>query len=117
MSAASASAPAPAAASAAVTAAVLPPDHEKITEGKASIIFSKKNRGTFHVSTAPSSPQPLICIVLAAVFYNKVQCFNRDMSILAIRTFIALRKAEFIAKGKPSTHPSLDRCFISLFLL
>ncbi len=29
-------------------AGVLPPDHEMIKEGKASIIFSKKNRGTSH---------------------------------------------------------------------
>ncbi|KYQ89797.1 hypothetical protein DLAC_09767 [Tieghemostelium lacteum] len=35
------------------------------------------------------------------VFYNPVQEFNRDMSILMIKQFIQIRKKEAEAKGKP----------------
>ena len=47
-------------------------DRVIITEGQAKIEFAKEN----------------------LVFYNKVQVFNRDLSILVIKTFNELRKQE-----------------------
>lgn len=52
------------------------PKHVIINEGKASIVFPNEN----------------------TVFYNPVQVFNRDLSILAIRIFLQRRKAEMEAK-------------------
>lgn len=62
-----------------------PEGFEIITEGKASIIFSKEN----------------------TVFYNKVQVFNRDLSILAIRTFAQRRQKEFEAAAEKKREKAL----------
>jgi tRNA (guanine26-N2/guanine27-N2)-dimethyltransferase len=51
-------------------------DFEVVTEGKGSIIFPKTNQ----------------------VFYNKVQEFNRDMSVCVIGRFIEILKDEMKAK-------------------
>lgn len=51
-------------------------DYEIVTEGKGSIIFGKHNQ----------------------VFYNKVQEFNRDMSICVIGRFVEIHKQELATK-------------------
>jgi tRNA G26 N,N-dimethylase Trm1 len=63
----------------------VPAGFNVVTEGKASVLF-------------PAGE--------AAVFYNKVQCFNRDLSIVMIKTFIAKRKKEL---GAPRRQPSCTR--------
>ena len=50
----------------------LPADHSTLTEGSATIIFNTKNQ----------------------VFYNKVQIFNRDLSILISKMFLQQQRAE-----------------------
>jgi tRNA (guanine26-N2/guanine27-N2)-dimethyltransferase len=54
----------------------LPPNHKRIQEAAASIIFSTENE----------------------VFYNKIQCFNRDLSTCAIKQFVKLSIADAAAK-------------------
>jgi tRNA (guanine26-N2/guanine27-N2)-dimethyltransferase len=51
-------------------------EYETITEGEATMQYSKSE----------------------AVFYNKVQVFNRDMSCHVIRLFAEIREKEYIAK-------------------
>jgi len=38
--------------------------------------------------------QASILVKEGEVFYNKVQCFNRDLSIVAIKTFCSIKKDE-----------------------
>lgn len=54
---------------------------EKITEGKASILFPKGNK----------------------VFYNPIQQYNRDISILGIRAWSRMFEEENLAKQKSSS--------------
>ena len=73
--AAAAPAPAAAAPSAAAEPVVpgqLPAGHSMLQEGSAKIIYNTQNK----------------------VFYNKVQVFNRDLSILVSKMFLEQRKAE-----------------------
>jgi hypothetical protein len=48
-----------------------------VTEGRATIYFDRANE----------------------VFYNKVQCLNRDLSVLMLRLFVAKRKEEHAARA------------------
>jgi hypothetical protein len=50
----------------------IPKDYTSIVEGTATILHTKENQ----------------------VFYNNVQIFNRDLSVLAIKMFDQLRRAE-----------------------
>ncbi|KAI8320465.1 N2,N2-dimethylguanosine tRNA methyltransferase [Martensiomyces pterosporus] len=59
-------------------------DYQKVTEGKATILFPKHNE----------------------VFYNPVQEFNRDMSIAAIRTWRDIAWDEKMARYNKSTNPN-----------
>jgi tRNA (guanine26-N2/guanine27-N2)-dimethyltransferase len=59
-------------------------DFSVITEGKASILFPKDN----------------------AVFYNKVQQFNRDMSVAAIRTWSEIFLEEKEKKARKTKETS-----------
>lgn len=66
-----------------------PPDHRLLVEGQAAIPFSESNE----------------------VFYNKVQEFNRDISVHVIKLFVerrlrekaeqALRKTRKVRQPKP----------------
>ncbi|KAJ1958481.1 RNA methyltransferase tRNA(m5U54)methyltransferase [Dipsacomyces acuminosporus] len=58
-------------------------EYQKITEGKATILFPKRNE----------------------VFYNPVQQFNRDMSIAAIKTWRDIARDEKMARYNKSTNP------------
>ena len=55
-----------------ITPGVLPPGHSILEEGSAKIIYSTENK----------------------VFYNNVQVFNRDLSVLTMKMFLEQRKAE-----------------------
>lgn len=62
-----------------------------ITEGLATVLFPKDNPGKKGVE----SP----------VFYNPIQQFNRDLSVLAIKAFGELYLLEKQRKGKPKPKP------------
>jgi tRNA (guanine26-N2/guanine27-N2)-dimethyltransferase len=60
-----------------------PPDgYKEVREGKAGVLYKY-------------DPE----LKTQAVFYNKVQCFNRDLSIMSIRLFIEQWKKEQAAKA------------------
>lgn len=61
-------------------------DFQKITEGKASILFPKKED----------------------VFYNHIQQFNRDLSILAIKSWNELYNKEVTLKNKKRKNEEVD---------
>jgi tRNA (guanine26-N2/guanine27-N2)-dimethyltransferase len=56
---------------------IVPPDHETLTEGSATIIYNTKNQ----------------------VFYNKVQIFNRDLSCLIAKMCIQQQRAEVMDRA------------------
>jgi tRNA (guanine26-N2/guanine27-N2)-dimethyltransferase len=81
-----------------------PDGYRVLKEGQASILYieqkmEKDSEGFIKANNGKRIANE-INETRGAVFYNPVQEFNRDISILTIREFIKMQRAEFDAKGK-----------------
>ena len=82
----------------------LPAGHQVLQEGRAYILYKEERLevdkdNMIHTNKGKSNAND-VNTVRGAVFYNPVQEFNRDISILVIREFIKLREEECQAKQK-----------------
>jgi tRNA (guanine26-N2/guanine27-N2)-dimethyltransferase len=83
----------------------VPDGYKVLKEGKAEILYIEqkleKDADGFIKAAGHSKRQANeINETRGAVFYNPVQEFNRDISIMTIREFIKVQREEFVAKGK-----------------
>ena len=83
----------------------VPHGHQVLTEGKANILYieekmEKDDQNRVTNATGGKRQANEVNATRGAVFYNPVQEFNRDTSILVINEFNEMLKEEREAKGK-----------------
>lgn len=82
----------------------VPMGYKVLTEGQARILYKEEKLQADENNMIKTQKGKRIANeqneVRGTVFYNPVQEFNRDISILTIREFAKIREEEKLAKGK-----------------